>query len=176
MYAVNPEDELQRLFRGMVEQTFIAEVGICAPELTDYVADMLLDFLHVDQIYRMRDVDGAVIRDISRLQAEAHLGHTVPPAVRERLINRYIGDFALFWTGLYPETLRARRHFGVDRLREYVLQGQRGYEIASGLSDHDDQPPPTLLHELSTHFETCVWGLHLVRADWDRLCRGPREN
>ena len=176
MRAINPKDELRRLFGGIVEQTFIADVGICAPSVTDYLAGLLAEFIHVDQIYRMHTVDGEAIREISRVQADADLGVAVDAAVRERLIQRYIGDFALFWTGLYPETLRPRRHFGVDRLREYVLQGKRGYELASELSCPDDIPPRMLLHELSLHFESCVQGLHLVRENWEQLSRGPRQN
>ena len=176
MQLVNPQDELRRLFGGIVEQVFLAEVGICAPAVTDYLSAMLADFVHVDRIYRMRTVDGEVIREVSRLEAEADLGVVVDLSTRDRLVNRYIGDFTLFWTGLYPETLRPRRLFGVDRLREYMLQGKRGYEVAGELSGAADVPPPELLYELSGQFEYCVHGLHLVRESWEQLARAPRQN
>ena len=173
---MNPERELRELFRGLVEQTFFAEIGICEPALTDYLTGMLTGFVHVDHIYRMRAIDGQAIRDISRLQAAADLTEAASETERTRVIHRYIGDFTLFWTGMYPETLRPRRQWGIDRLREYTLQGQRGYEIASELSDIDDVPPAELLHELSEQFDCCVHGLHLVRQSWDRLARQPRQN
>ena len=137
---------------------------------------MLVDFVHVDHIYRMHTVDGRAIRDLSRLQAAAELTEAANEAERTRVIHRYIGDFTLFWTGMYPETLRPRRQWGINRLREYTLQGQRGYEIASELSDDGDLPPAELLRELSQQFDCCVHGLNLVRQSWDRLARQPRQN
>lgn len=176
MYALNPEHELRNLFSGLIEQAFIADVGICAPALTDYLAGMLVGFVHVDHIYRPSTVDGGLIRAASRLRAEAELGGGIAGSARDRLINRYIGDFALFWTGLYPEMLQARRQGGVSRLREYLLQGKRGYGLASELSTRDDDPPAELLGDLSAQFECCVRGLHFVRVGWEQLSRGPRQN
>ena len=176
MHLVNPEDELRRLFGGLVEQVFNAEVGICAPALTDYLSGMLADFVHMDRIYRIRTLDGQAIRDVSRLQAEADLEPDTDKPARIRLINRYIGDFTLFWTGLYPETLQSRRHFGVDRLHEYMLQGKHGYGRAGELSCPDDVPSPELLYELSQQFECCVHGLHLVRENWNNISHGPHDN
>jgi len=176
MRASDAYDELRRVVAGVVEQVFLADIGICAPALTDYLADLLLDFMHVDRIYRLRNVDGEIIRDISRARTEAYLGPGVSRTARQRIINRYIGDYTLFWTGLYPEALRPRRHYGVDRLHEYVLQGKRGYELASELSGDQDRPPAELLHELSAQFEACVEGLHLVRASWDELSGALRQN
>jgi hypothetical protein len=176
MFARDPSRELQRMFSGLIEQVFMAELGVCAPALTDYLARLLADFVHVDRIYRMRNVDGEVIREISRLQAEAEVGVDLDEHERERIVQRYIGDFSLFWTGVYPETLRLRRGAGVDRFREYVLQGKRGYELAGELTGRDDVPPADLLHDLSVHFEPCMHGLHLVRENWEQPGRGPRQN
>lgn len=92
---------LRRLFRGLVEQVFMAELGVCDTRLTDYLSALLGDFVHVDAIYRLRTVDGEVIREVSRAEAEAYLGPEVDGTCRTRLINRYIGDFTLFWTGVY---------------------------------------------------------------------------
>lgn len=166
MSNIGPEHPLRKYFAGLVEQAFITEMGIAEPALTEYLGDLLTEFIHVDQIYRLRRVDGCVIREISRMEAEATLRGDVNELARKRLINRYIGDFTLFWTGLYPETLRSRRS---DRLGEYLAQGKRGYIIASELSDADAEPPANLLHQLSAEFEYCVHGLHLVRENWDRL-------
>lgn len=162
---VPPNHPLRRLFRGMVEQVFMTELGICDTRLTDYLSAMLGDFVHVDTIFRLHDVDGGVIREISRAEAEAYLGPHVSASARRRLVNRYIGDFTLFWTGVYPESLRLRRR-GADRLHQYVAQGRRSYGIASELSENDTDPPAELLQKLSEEFESCVHGLHLVRESW----------
>jgi hypothetical protein len=165
---ISPSHPLRRLFGGLVEQVFMIEMGICDTRLTDYLSAMLGDFVHVDAIFRLRSVDGEVIREVSRAEAEAYLGPEIDGTMRTRLINRYIGDFTLFWTGVYPESLR-RRGAGVDRLREYLLQGRRSYGIASELSGAQTEPPAALLRKLSDEFESCVHGLHLVREGWQRL-------
>lgn len=156
---------LRKLFSGMVEQVFQAELGICNPRVTDYVSGLLADFIHVDQIFRLHRVDGAAISEISRMEADAVLGADVELDRRRHVINRYIGDFTLFWTGVYPENLRPARS-GADRLREYLLQGKRSYVIAGELTRPDDNPPGELYRQLGNEFEACVHGLHLVRSNW----------
>lgn len=169
---IGPDHPLRRLFGGLVEQVFMTDIGICEPKLTDYLGELLSEFLHVDAIYGLHTVDGEIIREISRAEAEAYLGPEIAGTTRTRLVNRFIGDFTLFWTGVYPEFLRVRGS-GVNRLHEYVLQGRRSYGIASELSDAGSEPPSRLLRMLSEEFESCVHGLHLVRENWLRL--NPRN-
>lgn len=167
---------LRKLFDGLVEQVFIVELGICDPAVTGYLGEMLADFVHVDRIYPLRAVDNHVIRDVSRMEALADLGPDVAETRRRRLINKYIGDFTLFWAGVYPENLRPRRQSGVHRLTEYLVRGKRSYGIASELTAVSDQPPAEVLQNLSDQFEYCVHGLHLVREGWEQLGRDPDRN
>lgn len=176
MSVFKARHELRRLFGGVVEQIFMAEVGICAPRLTDYLAQLLADFVHMDRVFRLRTADGQLIREVSRMRAEAEIRIRLGDQSRARLINRYIGDFTLFWAGLYPESLRPRQNLGADLLREYMLEGKTGYELASALSDRHDVPPAELLFDLSRQFESCVHGLHLVRENWDQLPGLPPQN
>lgn len=165
---IAPNHPLRKLFRGLVEQAFMAELGICEVRLTAYLSDMLVDFVHIDQIYRMRTVDGEAIRDLSQVAAHAHLGTCVDETERRRMVNRYIGDFTLFWAGIYPENLHLRRD-GIDRLGAYVVQGKRSYGIAGELSSESIEPPASLLQRLSSEFECCVHGLQLVREGWGEV-------
>ena len=167
-WSIERDHPLRRLFQGLVDQVFTCELGLCNPRLTDYLGDLLADFVHVDRIHRLHGVDGEVIREVSRMEADARLGETADDCIRRRLINRYIGDYTLFWAGVYPEALRPRRAV-VDRLREYVLQGKRSYGTASELSEPQTPPPAELLRELSAEFEACVHGLQRVREGWRQL-------
>ncbi len=173
---IHPSHPLRELFAGLVEQVFQIEVGICAPRVTDYLGELLAEFVHVDQIYRLRTVNDEIIREISRMEAEADLGPDVPETRRRRVINQYIGDFTLFWTGVYPENLRPRRQGGIDRMHSYLVQGKRSYGIASELTRQDELPPADVLQQLSEQFEACVHGLHLVREEWERLATGSGDN
>jgi len=167
---IGPDHPLRKLFSGLVEQVFMTEIGICDTRLTDYLSNMLGDFIHIDAIFQLRTVTGDQIREISRAEAEAFLGPEISGTHRTRMINRYIGDFTLFWTGVYPECLRTR---GVDRLREYIVLGRRSYGIAGELSDDRSAPPGNLLLMLSEEFESCAHGLHLVREGWRQI--EPRD-
>jgi hypothetical protein len=174
--TLEPNNPLRKLFAGLVEQAFIVDLGICQPQVTDYLSDMLAEFVHVDRIFRLQTVDHEVIRELSQMEAEAHLGGALDETRRRRLINRYIGDFTLFWTGVYPENLRARRQAGLDRFEQYLRQGKVSYGIASELTATSEHPPADVLQQLSEQFEYCVHGLHLVREGWERLSRGSGRN
>jgi hypothetical protein len=163
--SIGRRSELHRMFSGLVQNVFQAEVGLCDPQVTDYLAQMLTEFVHVDDVFRLHDIDGHAIREISKMRAVAQLGPEIDDHERQRCINRYIGDFTLFWTGVYPEQLRLKRRGG-DPISRFVVEGKRSYGIASELSRPDERPPAALLRQLSAQFETCVHGLHLVRENW----------
>lgn len=155
---------LARFFGGMVEYVFHVELGVCDPRLTSYLGELLSSFVHVDQIYRLRGADGERIYEISRMEAEGRLGPEVEGSARTREVNRFIGDFTLFWTGVYPENVHRRR---ASRLQEYMLRGKRSYRIACELSDENGRPPADLLRRLSAEFECCAHGLNRVRQGWE---------
>ena len=58
---------------------------------------------------------------------------SVPATGRTRReYHRHIGDFTLFWTGVYPEMLRRLQSLlSKDRFVDYCEQGKRSYYIAS---------------------------------------------
>jgi hypothetical protein len=175
-WSLETKTSLRRLFDGLVEQVFFTDIGLCDTVVTEYLGSLLADFVHIDRICRLRTVSGEVIRDVARMEADAVLGPDIDETQRRRIINKYIGDFTLFWAGVYPEQLHARRHHGVGLLEPYVVQGKMSYGIASELTGADDQPPADVLRRLSLGFEWCVHGLHLVRNEWERLGRTPRRN
>lgn len=169
-------EPLRRLFAGFIEQVFQVQIGLCDTALTDYLGELLTDFVHVERIQRLKLVDSDIIREASRLEAEAVLRDQANPSRRRRLINKFVGDYTLFWTGVYPEQLRPRQQGGVDRLDAYLVQGRRSYGIASELTGPEDLPPGAVLRALSENFECCVHGLHLVRASWERTAKGDGLN
>ncbi|MCH7870093.1 MAG: hypothetical protein IID33_00170 [Planctomycetes bacterium] len=165
---IAPDNPLRRMFSGLVEQVFMSDLGICSVEVTTYISDILVDFIHVDHIHRLRTVDGASIRELSRMEADAYVGPESNEKLRAWLIHKHIGDFTLFWTGVYPENLNRRRSGG-DAMREYLLQGKRSYGIASELTDSGSCPSAAVLRNLGEQFEYCVHGLHKVREGWEQL-------
>ena len=166
-----PEDHaLRQFFRGLVENVFTEDLGMCSPALSDYLSDLLTEFIHVDRLRLIRDADGKPLDEIAEMLAlivEID-DETATSACRKGMIYRHIGDYSLFWTGVYPESLCHRRVTHTkDRLLDYTRQGKRSYALASGLTREDSVPPPALLRQLSDNFESCAHGLELVREEWE---------
>src|SRR5882724_7097533 len=93
---------LVRLFRGFTEHTFMNELGIGDPRLVGYVSNLLACFVPSDAIWRLRDAKGRRLQEVTAMVAEAE---AAPDAGRRRECHRHVGDFTLFWTGVYPEAL-----------------------------------------------------------------------
>lgn len=153
---------LLRLFRGLTEATFQAELGIADPPLVDYVADLLARFVPSGEVWRIRDTGGTRLTLVSEMVAEAEAS---ADDGRRRDCHRHVGDFTLFWTGLYPEALsRLRAADRADALLNFQRQGKRSYHLASTL----DPDESDLLGRLSVEFERCAYGLSRVRREWER--------
>ena len=88
----------------------------------------------------------------------------------KRVVHRHIGDFTLFWTGLYPESVDGKNSQGpMDRLLDYREQGKRAYYIASTIESSSQKATPAeILERLSSRFELCAYGLREIRREWER--------
>jgi hypothetical protein len=164
MTAFAPGDHpLYRLFRGLTEHTFGAELGIADPRLVGYVSDLLTRFVPSEGVWKIRDKEGRRLFEISAMLAEAA---ATTDDQRRRECLRHVGDSALFWTGVFPEAISALRgHSSADQLVDYQQHGKRSYLLAS---TYDDAQAP-LLRRLSAEFELCAYGLSRVRREWERL-------
>ena len=102
-----------------------------------------------------------------------HQAQALPPGGRtSREVHRHIGDYTLFWTGLYPEALkRLRSVLRKDHFIDYCEQGKRSYYIASTFEDDRFRDEAAVLRRLSEEFELVAYGLNQVRREWDRT--GP---
>jgi hypothetical protein len=163
--VVRKTEALRDMFAALTEQTFQVDLGIADTRLTDYLTDLLLRFIHCDAIYRFRSVLGRRLEDVAGMMLEAEERQGKP----RREIHRHIGDFTLFWAGVYPEALshlQAPDHR--DHLLDYLEQGKRSYRIASSYEDEPWQEEAPILRRLSEEFELCSVGLRHVRQEWER--------
>jgi hypothetical protein len=160
---VSATHPLVRLFRGLTESTFESELGIADPDLVDYVSDLLARFVPSEGIWKIRGSDGRPLTEVAAMLAEAEASGD---ETRRRDCHRHVGDFTLFWTGVYPEALAGRRSLScADSLIDFQQQGKRSYYLASTF-DHGAAAP--VLRRLSVEFELCAFGLSRVRREWER--------
>ena len=171
MWTPDANHPLRRLFAGLTEQTFIDTLGVADPRLVDYLSGMLSRFVHVDVIYRLRDARGRRLEEVADMMLEAE---ALPPEGRTRReVHRHIGDFTLFWAGVYPEALdRLRSALRKDHFIDYCEQGKRSYWIASTFEDGPYRNEAPVLRRLSDQFELCAYGLNQVRREWERAQPG----
>jgi hypothetical protein len=153
---------LHRYFAGLAEHTFQIRLGVADPGLVDYLSGLLTQFIRSDAVYRVRDLTGKSLEDVTQMFVEAE--QRVGNARRE--VHRHIGDFTLFWAGVYPEALERR---GRDtRAESFTALGKRAYFIASTIeTDREEDAPSDLLERLSQRFELCAYGLREVRRQWE---------
>jgi len=168
MMPIRDDHPLRELFAGVVENTFCSEVGLCEPRLTDYLSDLMIGFIHVDRLNVIRSAFGKRPEQIAAMLAMLCDDCPTSPEERDCLMYRHLGDYSLFWSGLYPECLKRSRCRPADVLLDYVEQGKHSYAAAAKLTTEDTVPPSSLLNSLSDEFETCVHGLGLVRRCWQQ--------
>lgn len=166
MWEPPAEHPLRRLFSGLAEHAFFSHLGVTDPPLIDYLSSLLSRFVHCDAVFRLRGGDGRPLTEVVDMVLEAE---RVPAGGRTRReYYRHIGDFALFWTGVYPETLdRPRSRYGKDHMVDYTVQGKRGYWLTSQMEETAHPDRAGLFRRLSEQFEVCALGLREVRREWE---------
>ncbi|MFM7292497.1 MAG: hypothetical protein ACKOHG_21310 [Planctomycetia bacterium] len=137
MFSARDPADLDRFFRGLAEHAFHGQLGVVDPPLVEYVSSLLVRFMRAEGLRPLPAADAVAVDDY-----------------------RQIGDYTLFWTGLYPEALRR-----VQQL-DYRLAGKRAYWIASTLEPDDAAAERLLLERLSHEYDVCVAGLAEVRRAW----------
>ena len=157
---------LQRYFMGVAEYVFQTQLGVVDVSLIDYLSDLLIRFVRIDAVHKVRNLSGRPMTEVAEMLAEAN----VRVGLARREVHRHIGDFTLFWAGVYPEALRELRSPAKkDHFIDYCAQGKMAYFIASTIeSDEDTRPPAEILEQLSTKFDLCAYGLREVRREWER--------
>ena len=168
--AIPKSHPLHRLFRGLTEYAFMNELGIGDPSLVGYVAELLASFVPSEGAWQLRDAQGKRLFQVTAMVAEAE---AAGDAARRRECHRHVGDFTLFWTGVYPEALgKLQGGHSADALISYQRQGKRSYHLASVLSAGNDREP--VFRRLSDQFELCAVGLSHVRREWEKIeLEGP---
>ena len=165
MKSSHTSTTLRRYFAGLAEYVFQAKLGVADPPLVDYVSRMLTRFVRSDAMHKVRNPIGQPLTQVTEMlvEANARIG------LARRDVHRHIGDFTLFWAGVYPETLRAMQApEKKDHFIDYCSHGKRAYLIASGIQTDDAHDAPAdILERLSFDFDLCAYGLREVRREWE---------
>jgi hypothetical protein len=170
---VSRSHPLRQLFGALTEKSFTEHVGWPDLNVTEYVSNLLVEFAHTDQLYKIQNKQGCALDSVVEMLFESEVLLEAQSFDREREVHRHIGDFTLFMTGLFPEYLRRLKTAGLiyhqDFLVDYMKTGKRSYGLVAEYGDYDPEQDSPLFRKLSENFELCVTALGFVRSDLDRM-------
>jgi hypothetical protein len=167
---ISESHPLRQLFHEIVADCYAAHSGITDQELTSYVGDLLTEFSAADRLYRLRDADGRPVRALREMVVAADpVFGNASSFDEEREVRRHIGDYALFATGMYPETMQLWRHSGDSSFHEMVAAGKESYYIVSQFDLFEYKLEAPLFARLSEDFEACMLGLTHVREELGKM-------
>jgi hypothetical protein len=159
------EHSLTDLFADLVEQSFRRNLELRDQEVIHYMAALLFDFTRADHVYRIRDARGRTIEDVGEMLLESDPLGRAANFDREREVRKHVGDFTLFFSGMFPESLRnwRLRRLQVGGFVDYIKAGKESYHVVAAFDQCEYKPVAPLYRKLSDTFEECVYGLHLVK-------------
>lgn len=168
-----PEDHpLQKLFLEMVGRHYAEEIGIRDSELVGYVAHLLSEFCDTEQLFKVHNSEGAPITDVGEMLIESNPVYGPAPSFdRERQVRKHIGDYTLFFTGMFPESInhfRLRKN-RLENLIDWIKAGKESYYIVSKFDSFEYTKVAPLFQKLSSQFEQCVYGLNRVKNELQEM-------
>ncbi len=158
---------LEPFFQQMVRNSYAGKLGIHDADITRYVAHLLCEFSESEKLYKVRDEAGHPVYSLEEMVVAADPVHgTALSFDAERMVRKHIGDYALFISGMYPESMDPwRRRHGQQSFEELVKVGKESYYIVSqfDVEEYADEAP--MFARLSEWFDRCIYGLRLVRDE-----------
>ena len=163
---------LQQLFVDLVGRHYAEEIGIRDPQIVSYVSHLLAEFCDADQLFKIRNGASRALSDVGEMLVESNpVFGPAPSFDRERQVRKHIGDYTLFFTGMFPESLnrfRLRKE-RLDSLVDWMKAGKESYFIVSKFEYFEYAKVAPLFASLSSHFEECVYGLNRVKNDLQEM-------
>lgn len=168
------EHSLRQFFENLVWRHFTEDVRLEEPSITQYVSDLLSSFAHIKNLYQIRNAYGKQLDDVGEMLVESNPMLEATSFDRERAVRKHVGDYTLFMTGLFPESVAKPNQAKRRRLNAYidfVQAGKESYAIVSSFDQFEYRGEAPLFRRLSENFELCVVGLNLVKQDLEDFQR-----
>lgn len=158
MEKIASSNELQAFFLKVVRQSFW-QLGIYDATVAAYVAEVLTDFARSDNLYKLRGPAGRKIDSVVEMLSQQPAAPADETGVlRERSLRKYVGDYALFMSGIFRTHIEGR-----GSLDYYMQEGSRSYWTVSELDLSLYRTGYFLYQELSKKFEYYSGALDYTR-------------
>jgi hypothetical protein len=161
---------LSDFFEALVSRTFSSTIGISDSAVTAYISEMLTGFCQAEELYKIRTAAGKPLDDVGEMLLESDpVFGPAPSFDRERAVRKHLGDYTLFFAGMFPDSInhyRLRRH-RLENLVDFIKAGKESYYIVSKFDVFEYAEAAPLFAKLSDRFEDCVCGLNMVKNELD---------
>ena len=153
---VSPE-EIRSFFGKLVKMSFF-DLGKAQDSIAaTYLTDMLTEFARTEKLYKIQDSSGRKIQTIVEMLIEAE-GIKDEQTESEREVRKYVGDFALFMSGVFRDYVNRGSY-----LRYYMDEGMKSYFAVSKLDLEMGKGDPIMFSRLSREFEFYSGALDYMR-------------
>jgi len=170
---ISSDHPLRHYFVEALHDSFNRELGMeDSTDVEEYIGDLLVNFMDVDNVYEIHDAYGRPVTSVTDMIVEGDILGNADSFDREREVHRHVGDFLLFWSGLFPEFLKQMRAPGSrDVLLDPIKQGRFSYHVVSTFKHGSYAHEAPIFKKLSDEFEQYQYGLGLVRASFEGFAR-----
>ena len=163
---------LQHLFEDLVGRHYAEEIGLRDPQLIAYVSHLLSEFCEADQLFKVHDAADRPLADVGEMLLESDPVYGPAPSFdRERQVRKHIGDYSLFFTGMFPQGLNKYRlrRTRMESLIDFVKAGKESYYIVSKFEHFEYAKVAPLFRRMSQEFERLVYGLNQVKNELEEM-------
>jgi hypothetical protein len=164
---ISPNHPLRSLFTELIEKRLLGTAQLDDRHVASYIAGLLVNFCHIENLYRIRDTKGKRLEDVGEMLIASNPLLEGRSFIYEREVRKHIGDYTLFLMGLFPEHIARihRKGMGIDAFIDYMKTGKESYAIVAAFNQFEFRNEAPLFRRLSDRFELCVFGLNLVKQD-----------
>ena len=172
MGSISESNPLRQLFTEMVSIHFEQDVGLRDQQLQAYVANLLTEFCDTRELYKIRNAAGRPLQDVGEMLLESDPIYGEAPGFdRERQVRKHIGDYTLFFAGMFPESInrfRLRRH-RLESFIDLMKAGKESYYIVSQFSQFEVRQGRAIVRQAFAR----IRGLRLRPQHGEKRTAGP---
>ncbi len=172
MDSIPGTGSLHHLFEELIDRHFDREIALRDAAIKQYVADLLTTFADADQLRQIRNAAGKPLEDVGEMLLESDpIFGPAPSFDRERQVRKHIGDYTLFFTGMFPESInrfRLRKN-RLESFLDFMKAGKESYHIVSEFDRFEYQKVAPMFAKLAHEFEACVFGLNCVKGELEEM-------
>lgn len=167
MDKIDSAHPLNLLFQELVHEQYARHIDSKGdPQVEAYLTRLLVAFVRTEDVFAIRDAEGRPLRTVFEMLAEADVRLNATSFARERAVHKHIGDFLLFWSGVYPAFLHSVKiDSPTDLPCDYTHQGQSSYHLVSTFDHPPYQAEAPTFRALSQGFPDLAFLLRQVTRE-----------